>query len=65
MPGRGGVRLRQTRHLIVPPCLLDRYHNYTQSEKQAEVEEFGQRAFPLDVSGVDMDWRYHPCYPCH
>ena len=65
MPGRGGVRAAadQGTPLIVPPCLLDRYHNYTQSEKQAEVEEFAKRAFPLDVSGVDMDWRYHPCYP--
>lgn len=38
------------------------YHNYTQDEKQREVEEFAERGFPLDVTGLDMDWRIHPCY---
>eukprot|EP00929_Paragymnodinium_shiwhaense_P095026 TRINITY_DN55986_c0_g1_i1.p1 TRINITY_DN55986_c0_g1~~TRINITY_DN55986_c0_g1_i1.p1 ORF type:complete len:844 (-),score=64.29 TRINITY_DN55986_c0_g1_i1:10-2508(-) len=37
------------------------YHNYTQAEKQEEVETFARRGFPLDVSGLDMDWRNHPC----
>lgn len=39
------------------------YHNYSQSEKQKEVVEFATRGFPLDVAGIDMDWRNHPCYP--
>eukprot|EP00928_Gymnodinium_smaydae_P071517 TRINITY_DN55075_c0_g1_i1.p1 TRINITY_DN55075_c0_g1~~TRINITY_DN55075_c0_g1_i1.p1 ORF type:complete len:827 (-),score=78.73 TRINITY_DN55075_c0_g1_i1:56-2536(-) len=38
------------------------YHNYTQWDKQQEVEEFSERGFPLDASGLDMDWRIHPCY---
>eukprot|EP00927_Polykrikos_kofoidii_P060823 TRINITY_DN55730_c0_g1_i1.p1 TRINITY_DN55730_c0_g1~~TRINITY_DN55730_c0_g1_i1.p1 ORF type:complete len:809 (+),score=96.46 TRINITY_DN55730_c0_g1_i1:148-2574(+) len=37
------------------------YHNYTSASKEQEVEEFVKRGFPLDVAGLDMDWREHPC----
>ena len=40
-----------------------RYHNYSQAEKVAEVERWTDTlGLPLDVVGLDMDWRQHPCY---
>ena len=39
------------------------YHNYTQTEKIAEIETFERLGLPLDVVSLDMDWRLHPCYP--
>lgn len=33
------------------------YHNYSQSEALADIDRFAEVGYPLDVFGIDTDWR--------
>ena len=35
------------------------FHDYTQADKQAEVERFASERIPLDVLSLDMGWHAH------